>query len=142
MFSTEHINKRLTFSVFIISEWRKTKKFNRAFNQYQDYFFDLKLKIQMHHIKNFIYSHLLSLKQQTWECKRKCILCQFWNTLAEYFWDIRSKVESFVKHLLLHQNYVWMDYPPIFRSTPLTHTHTLCVTCLLILIFSQPSFIQ
>ena len=21
----------------------------------------------------------------TWKCKKKCILCQFWNTLAEYF---------------------------------------------------------
>ena len=45
------MNKRLTFSVFMIqSEKKKQKKkkknkFNRAFDQYEDYFFDLKLKI-------------------------------------------------------------------------------------------------
>ena len=43
-------------------------------------FFCLKLKKQ--------------LKQQIWKCKRKCILCQFWNTLAEYFRDIESKAKS------------------------------------------------
>ena len=45
------MNKRLTFSVFMIQSEKKTKKqkkqnkFNRAFDQYEDYFFDLKLKI-------------------------------------------------------------------------------------------------
>ena len=46
------MNKRLTFSVFMIQREKKKKtkqkkqnKFNRAFDQYEDYFFDLKLKI-------------------------------------------------------------------------------------------------
>ena len=138
MFSTEHINKRLSFSVFIILKWRKTKKFNRAFNQYQDYFFDLKLKIQMHHIKFFIYSRLLLLKQQTWKCKRKCILCQFWNTLAEYF--LRHQKLKVLLNIFCCTKimFEWITHP--FLDLP--PSHTLCVTCPLILIFSQPSFIQ
>ena len=60
---------------------------------------------------------------------------QFWDTLAEYFWDIGSKVGSFVKYLLWHQNYFGMDYTlPIFRSTPLP----LCLTCPLTCKFFQP----
>ena len=44
------MNKRLTFSVFMIQsekkkQQKKQNKFNRAFDQYEDYFFDLKLKI-------------------------------------------------------------------------------------------------
>ena len=73
-------------------------------------------------MKLFIRSYLLLLKQQTRKCKRKCIVHQFWNILADYFWDIGSKVGSFVKHPLWQQNYFGMDYlsppPPIFRSTP------------------------
>ena len=32
----EHIYKKLTFSVFIIQSEKKTKKFNRAFDYYED----------------------------------------------------------------------------------------------------------
>ena len=114
-FLKEHINKRLTIiqivKIVYNSKQRKTKKFNRAFDQYQDCFFDLKLKIQIHHIKALIHSRLLLLKQQTQECKRKCILYQFWNTFAEYFWNIGSKIWSFVKYLLWYQNYFGMHYP-------------------------------
>ena len=42
---TEHINKRLTFSLFIIQSKEKQRKSIGLFDQYQDYFFDLKLKI-------------------------------------------------------------------------------------------------
>ena len=63
---------------------RKTKKFNRAFDQYQDYFFKFETQNKNTPHKKF-YSHLLLLKQQTWKCKRKYILRQFWDTLAEYF---------------------------------------------------------
>ena len=63
---------------------RKTKKFNRAFDQYQDYFFKFETQNKNTPHKKF-YSHLLLLKQQIWKCKRKYILRQFWDTLAEYF---------------------------------------------------------
>ena len=128
----------MTFSVFVISKRRKTKKFNRAFDQYQYYFFGLKLKIQIHCIKNFIHSHLLLLNQQTWKYKRKCILYQFGNTLAEDFWDIRSKVGSLIKYLCCTKiTFEWITHP--FLDLPLPPT--LCVTRPLILnFFSTPHY--
>ena len=111
---------------------RKTKKFNRAFDQYQDYFFWFETQNKNTPHKKF-YSHLLLLKQQTWKCKRKYILCQFWDTLAEYFWDIGSKVGSFVKYLLWHQSYFGTDYLPFLDLPP------LCLTFLLICKFFNPS---
>ena len=61
------------------SKWRKIKKFNKAFDQLDQFLTNLKLKIQIHHIKIFIHSKLLLLKLQAWKCRRKCILCQFYH---------------------------------------------------------------
>ena len=59
--------------------------------------------------REIFYSFIPMITQtKTWKCKRKCVLCQFWNTLAEYFGNIGSKVGSFVKYLLWHQNYFGM----------------------------------
>ena len=55
-------------------------------------------------------------------------MCQFWNTIVEYFGDIWSKVRSFFQYLLWHQNYFGTDYsPPIFRSTPIMPSYVNCI---------------
>ena len=46
----------------------------------------------------FIHSYLLLLKQQICQCKTKCVLCQHWNTLADYFWGL---IQSFAAPKLL-----------------------------------------
>ena len=86
-----------------------------------------------HAIKNFIY--LLILKQQTRECKKKSILCYFWNKLAEYFRDNGSKVGRFIKYLLWHQ-IIWklitspfLDLlPPIIISYPTINIKSFATT--------------
>ena len=49
------------------------------------------------------------------------------------FTESHFQVPGFVKHLLCHQNYFGVDYPPIFRFTPLAPL--LCLTHPLILKF-------
>ena len=75
------MNRRLTIIQIVIivynSKRRKTKKFNKAFDELDQFVTNLKLKIQIHHIKKFIHSKLLLLELQAWKCRRKCILCQF-----------------------------------------------------------------
>ena len=46
-----HLQKTNLFSVYN-SKQRKAKKFNEAFDQYQDYFFDLKFTL------NFLFIHI------------------------------------------------------------------------------------
>ena len=74
------MNRRLTIIQIVIflykSKRRKTKKFNKAFDELDQFLTNLKLKIQIHYIKKFIHSKLL-LKLQVLKCRRKCILCQF-----------------------------------------------------------------
>ena len=74
-------HQRLTFSVSMIqNEERQRNSIGLLANI--KILFDLNLKILIHHQKNFIHSCPLILKQETWTCKKKCILCQSWNTLA------------------------------------------------------------
>ena len=58
----------------------------------------------------FIHSYLLLLKQQICQCKTKCVLCQHWNTLADYFWGL---IQSFAAPKLL-----WEGLPSL---TPPAH---------------------
>ena len=71
-------NWSLTFSVIIIQ--REENKENQWSFRPIPRFFIWNSKYK-HTIKNFFHSYLLILKH-TWKCKRKCILHQFWNTLA------------------------------------------------------------
>ena len=59
-FLTEHINKRLTFSVFIIQGKETQKKFNRAFDQYIDFF--------LFQTQNINTPHKKTMKLQNWLC--------------------------------------------------------------------------
>ena len=114
------------------------------------FFFDLKSKYKQT-TKNFNHSYLLILKQQTWKCKRKRILCQFWNALAMSIFEtlcpnlevLLSIFCAFVAPVLIN---FWNagggggggglhPSPPPFRSTP---SPPLCLTHPLILKFLQP----
>ena len=68
------------------------------------------------------------------------MLCHFWNTIAEYFWDIGSKIGSFVKYLLWQQHYFGTDYPPpsIFRSTSPHYALPVPSLALPVNVFSTP----
>ena len=80
------------------SKRRKIKKLNKAFDQPDQFLTNLKLKIQIHHIKKFIHSKQLLLKLEAWKCRRKCILCQFYHDssgmhLLRIFRALGQKVE-------------------------------------------------
>ena len=66
--------------------------------------------------KKLICSRLLILKQQTWKCKRKCLVPVLEYTCCEYFWDIASNVATLVMHRLRHQ----IDFGIILK-TPQPH---------------------
>ena len=94
------------FSVYN-SKRRKTRKSNRAFDQYQHHFFIWNSKYK-HTTKKFIHSYILILKQQTWKCKIKCILCWLWNIFA------MSIFETLGQGLQ-----VWNGLPPFLDLTPI-----------------------
>lgn len=60
----------------------------------------------------FIHTYLLLLKQQICQCKRKCILCQHWNTLADYFWGL---TQSFAAPKLLWEGLPSLTPRPLCR---------------------------
>ena len=65
----------------------------------------------------FIHSYLLLLKQQICQCKTKCVLCQHWNTLADYFWGL---IQSFAAPKLLWERLPSLTPPPLMPSLPIT----------------------
>ena len=78
------------FSVYN-SKWRKKKRFNRAFDQYQ----------------HLIHSYLLLLKQQTWKCKRNC------KPVLKYTWWV------FLRHWVkITLEWITLPSHTIFISTP------------------------
>ena len=66
----------------------------------------------------FIHSYLLLLKQQICQCKTKCVLCQHWNTLADYFWGL---IQSFAAPKLLWEGLPSLTPPPIMPYLPITY---------------------
>ena len=64
--------------------------------------------------REIFYSFIPMINETTdMEMQSKCILRQFWNTLAEYFWNTGSKIRSFVMYLSWHQNTLeWINSPP------------------------------
>ena len=65
--------------------------------------------------REIFYSFIPMINETTdMEMQSKCILRQFWNTLAEYFWNTGSKIGSFVMYLSWHQNTLeWINSPPL-----------------------------
>ena len=62
------------------------KKLNRAFDQHQDYFFLFETQnINTSYETFYPFIPIITETKNMEMCKRKCILCQFWNTLVEYF---------------------------------------------------------
>ena len=83
---------------------KKTKKFNRAFDQYQDYFFHLKLKILRHHKKISII-HQGGRRFLKWKFRNNSrTFLEHINTFEEQNWRWKyynNRFEGFLKKLNL-----------------------------------------
>ena len=122
------------FSVYN-SKWRKQINSKGLLTNIKIIFLIWNSKCK-HTIKKFIHSYLLILKQQTWKCKRKYILCQFWNTLAmSIFQTLGQKLKVLLSIICGTKiNLEWIT--PLFFD--LSSLSPLCLTHPLTLKFFQP----
>ena len=116
----------------MIQGWRKQINSIRLLTYISRSFFWFEtqnINTHEHHKKfhSFIAIYLLTLKQQTWKCKRKYILCQFWNTLAmSIFETLGWKLKVLSSIIFVALKLIWSRLTPsppnfFFYSSP----HTL-----------------
>ena len=125
---------RLTFSVFTIDGEEKERNSIGPLTNIKIIFLIWTSKYKYSIKKKFIYSYLLILSQHTWKCKRKCILCQFWNTLI-----LDQNLEVLLS--IFYGTKITLEWitTPISALPPFLYLPPLCLTYPLLLNFFQPS---